>query len=123
VGNISALNNWVSITRNGVGDGRMWVGGTGWFSGTFARDWLSIPATGKKIRIRWGELCRVKDGRISEVFTLLDIVDLMQQAGLRVRNRPTLKAIRQTELPLDKVHHQPQGRRAERIILLDALHR
>ncbi len=62
----------------------MWAGGTGWFSGTFARDWLSIPATGKKVRIRWGELCRVEDGRISEIFTLLDIVDLMQQAGLWV---------------------------------------
>ena len=69
---------------DGEGDGRMWVGGTGWFSGTFARDWLSISATGKEARIRWGELCRVEDGQISEVFTLLDIVDLMQQAGLRV---------------------------------------
>ena len=26
---------------------------------------LSIPATGKDVRIRWGELCQVKDGRIS----------------------------------------------------------
>jgi len=43
-----------------------------------------FPATGKDVHIRWGELCQVKDGRINEVFTLLDIVDLMQQAGLRV---------------------------------------
>jgi predicted ester cyclase len=66
---------------DGQGDGRMWVGGTGWFSGVFAHDWLSIPATGEEVQIRWGELCCVEDGRISEIFILLDIVDLLQQAG------------------------------------------
>lgn len=69
---------------DGSGDGRMWVGGTGVFSGTFTRDWLSIPASGKPVDIRWGELCCVEDGQITEIYILLDIVDLLQQAGIEV---------------------------------------
>lgn len=37
-------------------------------------------------------------------------------------NWQPLQAIRQTGLAPDKVLHQPQGRRAERVVLLDALH-
>ncbi len=69
---------------DGTGDGRMWVGGTGLFNGVFQNDWLSIPASGKPVSIRWGELCCVEDGRVSEIFILLDIVDLLQQAGFEV---------------------------------------
>jgi predicted ester cyclase len=65
-------------------DGRMWVSGTGYFVGTFAQDYLSIPATGNEVNIRWGEFCRIKEGRIVEVFFLLDLIDLMQQAGFQV---------------------------------------
>lgn len=65
-------------------DGRMWVSGTGYFNGTFVNDYLSIPATGRAVSIRWGEFCRVEQGQIVEVFFLLDLVDLMQQAGYGV---------------------------------------
>lgn len=65
-------------------DGRMWVSGTGYLTGTFARDYLTIPATGGEVNIRWGEFCRMEDGKIVEVYFLLDLVDLMQQAGYQV---------------------------------------
>lgn len=65
-------------------DGRMWVSGTGTLNGTFAQDYLSIPATGKSVSIRWGEFCRVENGKIVEIYCLLDLVDLMQQAGYEV---------------------------------------
>ncbi len=69
---------------DGGNDGRMWVTGTGVFSGTFAYDYLSIPATGGEIDIRWGEFCRVEGGRIIETYFLIDVIDLMRQAGFRV---------------------------------------
>ncbi len=69
---------------DGRGDGRMWVSGTGLFNGRFENDYLTIPATGKTVSIRWGEFCRVADGKIVETFFLLDFVDLMQQAGFEV---------------------------------------
>ena len=65
-------------------DGRHWVTGTGLLRGTFTEDYLTIPATGEPVCIRWGEFCRVTDGRIDEVYFLIDIVDLMLQAGIDV---------------------------------------
>lgn len=65
-------------------DGAMWVSGTGILSGTFERDYLGIPATGKRVGIRWGEFCRIEDGRVSQIYLLLDLIDLLQQAGVEV---------------------------------------
>ncbi|MEL7449793.1 MAG: ester cyclase [Pseudomonadota bacterium] len=67
---------------DGTGDGHLWVGGTGLFSGTFEKDFLGIAATGKPIDIRWGEFCKVEDNRIVESFYLLDMIDFLQQAGI-----------------------------------------
>jgi hypothetical protein len=69
---------------DGLLDGEMWVTGTGYFKGTFAQDYLTIPASGKQVNIRWGEFCRMKQGKIVETYFLLDLIDLMQQAGYEV---------------------------------------
>jgi len=69
---------------DGLLDGEMWVTGTGNFKGTFEQDYLTIPASGKEVNIRWGEFCRIKQGKIVETYFLLDLVDLMQQAGYEV---------------------------------------
>ncbi|MEZ4726085.1 MAG: ester cyclase [Caldilineaceae bacterium] len=65
-------------------DGKWWVSGTGYLSGTFARDYLTIPATGRPVNIRWGEFCRLEAGQMVESYFLLDLIDLMQQAGYHV---------------------------------------
>ncbi|MFC3122484.1 ester cyclase [Agaribacter flavus] len=65
-------------------DGAYWVTGTGNLVGTFARDYLGIPASGKQVSIRWGEFCRVEDNKITHIYYLLDYIDLMQQAGFDV---------------------------------------
>ncbi len=65
-------------------DGTEWIAATGYFTGVFAHDWVGIPATGKVARIRFGEFCRVEGGKIAEIYLLLDLVDLMLQAGHRV---------------------------------------
>ena len=64
--------------------GEQWVSGTGYFRGTFAADWLGIPATGKETAVRFGEFCKVRDGKISETYVILDIPDVMRQAGYDV---------------------------------------
>lgn len=69
---------------DGTNDGRMWVTGTGVLRGTFANDYLSIPATGGEVNIRWGEFCRLENHEILETFFLIDVIDLMQQAGFHV---------------------------------------
>jgi predicted ester cyclase len=65
-------------------DGHWWVTGTGLFHGVFERDFLSIPASGQSVSIRWGEFCRFDDGVITEVYFLIDMIDLIQQAGFEV---------------------------------------
>ena len=62
----------------------MWVTGTGLFTGIFANDYLTIPATGGQVTIPWGEFCRIADGAIVEVYFLIDLVELMRQAGYEV---------------------------------------
>jgi adenylyl-sulfate kinase len=64
--------------------GGHWLGGLGLMSATFARDYLGVPATGQRVGLRWGEFCRVEDGVIVEIYFLIDMVDLLQQAGLQV---------------------------------------
>ena len=69
---------------DGTNDGQLWVCGTGYFNATFANDYLTIPATNDEVNIRWGEFCRVEHGKIVETYLLLDLIDLMQQAGFPV---------------------------------------
>ncbi|MEO1444581.1 MAG: hypothetical protein AAFV33_29580, partial [Chloroflexota bacterium] len=69
---------------DGGEDGREWVCGLGNFVGTFEADWLTIPASHTEVAIRWGEFCRMEGGKIAETYILLDIPDLMRQAGYPV---------------------------------------
>ncbi|MCH2271123.1 MAG: ester cyclase [SAR324 cluster bacterium] len=69
---------------NGQFDGREWVCGLGHFTGSFQQDWLTIPATGKEVQIRWSEFCRMDEGQIVEIHLLLDVPDVMQQAGFPI---------------------------------------
>ncbi len=65
-------------------DGTTWVSSTGDFIGTFADTWLGIPASGQTAHIRYGEFCKIYDGKIGEQILLLDIPDLCVQVGLEI---------------------------------------
>jgi SnoaL-like polyketide cyclase len=61
-----------------------WVTAHGYLCGTMLHDWLGIPATGDTIYLRIGEFYRVENGKIVDARVLLDIVDVMRQAGFAV---------------------------------------
>lgn len=65
-------------------DGKMWVSGTGHFAATFSGNYLGIPATGKPVEIRWGEFLRLENDLVVDYYFLLDLLDLMKQAGYEV---------------------------------------
>ncbi|MBS3788247.1 ester cyclase [Candidatus Bipolaricaulota bacterium] len=69
------------ILFGGSYDGEEWVCETGHFVGTFENDWLDIPATGRTAWVRFGEFNRLVDGMIVETRIILDLLDLMRQAG------------------------------------------
>jgi predicted ester cyclase len=57
------------------------VGTVGHYCGTFRQDWLTIPATGRPIYLRSGEFHVVRDGRIVQSTVLIDVLDVIRQAG------------------------------------------
>ena len=66
----------------------IWIGATGHYTATFAHDWLGIQATGGAVNIRYGEFSRMQAGKVHEVYFILDILDLMRQAGCWPRMVP-----------------------------------
>lgn len=75
------------IVRISEGD---WVAGTGFQETTFAEDWLGIPASGQKVKVRYMDFWRIEeeDGerKLSENLVLIDILGVLEQAGYNVRN-------------------------------------
>lgn len=69
------------ILVGGSYEGRDYVAALGHYCGTFRRDWLTIPATGRPVFLRYGEVHQVSDGRIVQSNCLWDILDLIRQAG------------------------------------------
>ena len=65
----------------GTYEGRECVSTWGVLMGNLAKPWLGIPATHGLCVLRFGLNVVVRDGRIAKVYLLLDIVDLMRQAG------------------------------------------
>jgi len=63
-------------------EGRDYIAATGHFCGTFSADWLGIPATGRPVWLRYGEVHQIIDGQIVQSNCLWDILDLMRQAGI-----------------------------------------
>jgi predicted ester cyclase len=69
------------ILLGGRFEGAEWVCTAGNLVGTFEDDWLGIPATGHATWIRYGAFHRMEDGEIVETRMLVDVLDLLRQAG------------------------------------------
>ncbi|MCE2488596.1 MAG: ester cyclase [Anaerolineae bacterium] len=69
------------ISIAGQHAGATWVASSGDFIGSFMKDWLGIPASGRSVHIRFGEFSRVEDGKVREIMLLLDLVSLLRQCG------------------------------------------
>ena len=62
---------------------RDWVITSGNYVGTFTHDYLHIPATQGVVWVRFIEFNQVSEGKIVKHFSMIDIMDLMRQAGIR----------------------------------------
>lgn len=71
-----------NILVGGKYEGREIVAAVGHYCGTFRRDWLGIPATGRTIYLRYGEAHRMVEGRIAQSTVLIDVLDAIRQAGI-----------------------------------------
>ncbi len=59
-----------------------WIGCCGYYTGTFAKPWLGMPATGHQSVMRFHEFFRIEHGRIVEMQALWDLPEVMMQAGV-----------------------------------------
>ncbi|WP_299732491.1 ester cyclase [uncultured Tateyamaria sp.] len=62
-------------------EGHNWVGCGGYYTGTFRRPWLDIPATGHVMHMRFHEFYRFEGDKIVEMQALWDLPEVMMQAG------------------------------------------
>jgi predicted ester cyclase len=67
--------------RFGVGQ---WAAATGYQYATHAGDYLGIPATGKKVKIRYMDIWRAEGDKLVENWVLIDLVDFLEQIGIDV---------------------------------------
>lgn len=62
-------------------EGREQVSTLGYVMGSFEGLWLGIPATHGLAFLRFGFNAIIREGRISKAYVLLDVLDVMRQAG------------------------------------------
>jgi predicted ester cyclase len=65
-----------------------WTASTGHIAGIFTSPLWDIPATGHAAWLRFGRFDRWRDGRIVEIYLILDLPGLMMQAGAWPMARP-----------------------------------
>lgn len=70
-----------SILIAGEYEGNNIVSMMGHYQGTFSSTLFDIPPTHEKVHIRYCEIHVCVDGRITESYVLVDMLDLMHQAG------------------------------------------
>ena len=64
-----------------IADGKF-VAAAGYQEATHRGEFLGIPATGKKVRLRYMDFWEIEDGKIKDNWVLLDFVDLLRQLGV-----------------------------------------
>lgn len=93
-------------------DGEVWTCSMGHFLGLFDEDWLGIPATRKMVFLPYAEFHRIEGDKIAESALFIDIIRVMQQAGINPFPHQTATAIIQpgprTHDGLLRDAHDPQ---------------
>ena len=69
---------------DGGPDGENWFCGTGYLTGQARGAFLKIPATQRRLQLRWGAFYKLQQGQIVKSQMLIDFVDWFKQIGLPV---------------------------------------
>jgi predicted ester cyclase len=58
------------------------VAARGYFTGTHQGEFMSIPPTGKPVRVKYIDIWTVADGKLKDNWIQMDMLGLMQQLGV-----------------------------------------
>jgi hypothetical protein len=72
----------IFIAGKNLYGGEIWVMSMGNFMGLFDKDMLGIPATRRIVNIRYAEFSCVVNDKITQTGIFIDLIGLMQQAGV-----------------------------------------
>ncbi len=72
------------ILMAGHFQGKDWVSITGNLTGTFEQEWLDIQPTNQVAFIRYGLFYEIEDGKIQTAYCILDMLDVLKQAGINL---------------------------------------
>ena len=61
-----------------------YVAATGYQDATHTGDYLGIPASGKRVKIRYMDFWRVEEDKLVENWVLIDLLDFLEQVGYDV---------------------------------------
>jgi len=93
---LTSLQRRVDIffAGNNIYEGNdVWTCSMGHFLGLFDEDWLGIPATRKMVFLPYAEFHRIEGDKIAESALFIDIIRVMQQAGINPFPHQTATAI------------------------------
>ncbi len=76
------LERYDDIVMSGHWQDHDWISATGYYYGTFMRDWMGLPAHGGWAYVRFGEFYKIEGGRITDAYVILDFIDVMRQVGV-----------------------------------------
>lgn len=82
-------------------EGRSCVSTLGDLQGTFSEAWLGIPPTHGLVIQRFGFCATVREGKIASAWVLLDVLDVMRQAGVYPLRRAPGSAVQWPLPPAD----------------------
>ena len=71
-----------SMIIGGQYQSQQFVATLGHYCGSFQQPWLGISANKRSCMLRYGEVHRIKDGKIDQSTVLIDLLDLMRQVGV-----------------------------------------
>lgn len=104
---------------------QVWTCSMGHFVGLFDQDWLGIPATRKMVFLPYAEFHRLDGTKIAETALFIDIIRIMQQAGIDPFPHQTAATIIQ---PGPRTHdgllyepHEPKDKRVTLALLEDMI--
>lgn len=78
---LHAFADKVCIDEARIAEGE-WMAAFGRQEATHTGEFMGIPATGKRVTIRYMDFWKVTDGRIKDNWVMVDVVDVMRQLGV-----------------------------------------
>ncbi len=77
---LNAFGDKFAVDECRIAEGE-WMAAFGRQEATHTGEFMGIPATGKRLQIRYMDFWKVVDGKIADNWVMVDVVDVMRQLG------------------------------------------